>query len=172
MLYALYIVIKLIFPLFFGGRLAIFDLASTLVQFIFFIFAAIALSRLSRYIEIERLQISSNLDNEIVGTINIYGTISLQELSGKFGMKVDEVERWIAKLSAERKFYGVIDKDTMRVYSRYMEQGDRLLPQISSTRIIESRSEKLKKLEELFKEGKISEQTYTQLKKEYEQESG
>ncbi|MEM4981967.1 MAG: PCI domain-containing protein [Candidatus Bathyarchaeia archaeon] len=145
-------------------------MTSILIQFIFFIFAAIVVSRLSKYIENERLQISSNLDNEIVGTINIYGTISLQELSGKFGMKVDEVEKWIAKLSAERKFYGVIDKDTMRVHSIYIEQEGRLLPQISSTKVIESKSEKLKKLEELFKEGRISEQAYTQLKKEYENE--
>jgi hypothetical protein len=174
-LYATYLlIVKLFLPLFSfqsssSSRPIIFDI-SALIQVILFIFAAVIISRTGKYLADERLQISNNLDNEIIGIINVYGDISLQELSEKFKMKLEEAEKWIAKLNAKKKFDGIIDKSTMRVYSRPLGQENKFSPELSSTKILESKSERLKRLEELFKEGKISEQVYTQLKKEYESE--
>jgi hypothetical protein len=163
-LYAIYLTIKIIYPPPFS-----FPPSSSLIQIISFIFSAIIISRFGKYILNEYSQISNNLNNEIIGVINVYGEISLLELSKKFKMKPEETEKWIAKLNTEKKFEGRIDKNTMKVYGKSAEQ-ENIFKLESQTEIVESKSERIKRLEELFKEGKISEQVYSQLKKEYENE--
>lgn len=163
-LYALYTFMNVLLSMISQGHFRFPDLILSMIQFVILLFIAIAIDRLGKYVERERLQVSDDLDKEVIGTINTYGTISLQELSQKFSMRPEEVEKLIGRLSAEGKFCGTIDRSTMTVRSRYVVQEN------MSAKVLDLKYQKLKMLEKMFKEGKISEEAYAQLKREYESE--
>jgi hypothetical protein len=146
---------------------------SWIISVVVLVFTAVIVSRLGRYIDHERKLTLDNLEKEITGAINIYGSISLNELSGKIGANVDETEKWLARLQTEKKFDGIIDGD--RIVHSFSES-KRNIPEEKATQVTtqvakESSKDKLKKLEELYKEGKISEHAYIQLKEKYEEEN-
>ena len=104
------------------------------------------------------------LKMEIAGMVNIYGGMSLSDLSRKIGAGIEETERFIGRLSAEGKFNGRIEGGFITI--RPVESAEK--PADISTQVMEDSKEKLAKLEQLYKEGKISESAYKKLKEEYE----
>ena len=126
------------------------------------------MSRIRGHLSNEAKLSIDNFKKEVTGIVELYKSISLNELASKIGMKPDETERFLALMAAEGTFNGTIRDGFVFLSTEEPEKlTEKSEEQIGSTQVI---SEKLRKLEELYKEGKISEYAYKKLKEEYERE--
>ncbi|MBS7648819.1 PCI domain-containing protein [Candidatus Bathyarchaeota archaeon] len=102
-----------------------------------------------------------NVDETIIGTITSYSNkLTLSELAARFKLKEDELEKILSNINMQGEYSIRIDKDTGIVSAA---------PVVSLIGT-GTKDEKLQRLEELFKEGKISERTYKSLKEKYSKE--
>jgi hypothetical protein len=130
-------------------------------DFIFFLVLFAVVDTLIGYLQRVLTNTIRNVDETIIGTISSYNNkLTLSELAARFKLKDDELERILSNINIQGEYSIRIDKDTRIV---------------SATPVISligagTKEEKLQKLEELFKEGKISERTYKTLKEKYSKE--
>jgi hypothetical protein len=102
-----------------------------------------------------------NLNERIIGTTLCYNAkLTLDELATKLQMKENELEMILANINTQGEYYVQIDKETKVVSITSMES---LVGPGTA-------EEKLRKLEILLKEGKISQRTYDILKEKYSKE--
>jgi DNA-binding transcriptional regulator YhcF (GntR family) len=167
LIYALY---EFLYPfiLLIGRGTAVKFSTETLVSILTLLSLAIIILRVNEYIKTERNLLIDSLNKELLGTIDLYGTITMKELSGKMKMSSDTLEKYLAKLAREGIFKGTINGKTM-VVSRSIEINTEPA-ETKAIRLNEMKIDKLKKLEELRKEGKINEDIFKKLKEEYEKE--
>jgi hypothetical protein len=120
--------------------------------------AILAVSLLGEFLE----RLARKLNEKIIGLVTVYdGKLTLSEIASKLNLKESELESIISIISTREKYNIKIDKDTKIVSVAPIEP---------SFGIYGTKSDKLKKLEALYKEGKIPEKTYEVLKQKYSEE--
>jgi len=130
-------------------------------NFIFAIIIFVVTDKLMSYLQNILTDLIKTTNDRILGTIITYNnTLTVRELAQKFNLKENELEKILADIGMQGEYSIRIDKDTG------------LVSAVSIVSLIGSgtKEEKLRKLEELFKEGKISERTYKSLKEKYSKE--
>ncbi|MEM2173134.1 MAG: hypothetical protein QXS66_07850 [Thermoproteota archaeon] len=130
-------------------------------DFIWFLILFAIVDALIGYFQSFLMNSIKKADETIIGTISSYNNrLTLGELATKFKMSEEDLEKIFANINMQGEYSIRIDKET-RIVS--------VVPVVSLVGA-ETKEEKLQRLEELFKEGKISERTYKSLKEKYSKE--
>lgn len=128
---------------------------------ILFTITFIAIDIVAVYIQNILVGMQNSAKDKLLGLIiNYNNKLTLKEISQKIGLRENDVEGILAKISVQGEYSIQIDKDTGLVS---------IVP-IAALVGAGTKEEKLRKLEALFKEGKISERTYQALKEKYSKE--
>jgi len=128
---------------------------------IFAILIFVIIDKLMSYFQNTLNDLIKTTNDRILGTIITYNNkLTVKELAQKFNLEENELEKILADINMQGEYSIRIEKDTG------------LVSAVSVVSLIGSgtKEEKLHKLEELFKEGKISERTYKSLKEKYSKE--
>lgn len=127
-------------------------------DFLWFIVIFITVTLTINYLNIYLTETIKKENDIIIGLISSYGgRLTLGEVATKLKLTEDELERIIASINSQGEYILYIDKETKLIS----------ITSLSSLLRETTKEERLAKLEELYKEGKISEQTYRQLKEKY-----
>jgi hypothetical protein len=121
----------------------------------------VIIDKLMSYFQNTLNDLIKTTNDRILGTIITYNNkLTVRELAQKFNLEEKELEKILADINMQGEYSIRIEKDTG------------LVSAVSIVSLIGSgtKEEKLHKLEELFKEGKISERTYKSLKEKYSKE--
>jgi len=82
------------------------------------ILTGVVLQELSATLRKRARRLEEEFRNELLGLIEVYGRISLNDLAAKVNMSPREVESLLARLAREGAFKGVISEDGYVYYSR------------------------------------------------------
>jgi hypothetical protein len=129
---------------------------------IFFLLVFAVTDKLINYFQNTLNDLIQTTNDRILGTVNSYNNkLTVRELAQKFGLKENELEKILAEINMQGEYSIRIDKDTGLITAT----------SIASLVGSGTKEERLQKLEELFREGKISERTFKSLKEKYSKES-
>jgi hypothetical protein len=129
---------------------------------IFFLLVFAVTDKLINYFQNTLNDLIQTTNDRILGTVISYNNkLTVRELAQKFGLKENELEKILAEINMQGEYSIRIDKDTGLITAT----------SIASLVGSGTKEERLQKLEELFREGKISERTFKSLKEKYSKES-